>query len=103
MTSDSPDITYLVSVLRRHFEHDATRDEVRTAVHAACMAMHAEGVPPQTMLVALKSAVQTAALEARTIVNRDALRAVLSDLTPWMIDVCFSPPGPWQRPSGRGL
>ena len=104
MTSDSPDMTALVSILRRHFEHDAMRDEVRAAVHEACMAMKAQGVAaPQTMLVALKSAVQAAALEARTIVNRDALRAVTSDLTPWMIDVCFSPPGPWQRSSGKGL
>lgn len=97
MTSDSPDVSALVATLRRHFEHDATRDEVRSAVQDACMDMHAGGVAPQTMLVTLKTAVQSAALESRTIVSRDALRAVMSDLTPWMIDVCFSPPGRWQR------
>jgi len=97
MTSDILEVTSLVSTLRRHFEHDATRDEVRASVKEACMAMHASGVPPQTMLVALKGAVQSAALEARTIVSRDALRAVTSDLTPWMIEVCFSPPGHWAR------
>lgn len=97
MTSDSLEVINLVSTLRRHFEHDATRDEVRTAVKDTCMAMHAAGVPPQTMLVALKMAVQSAALDARTIVGRDALRSVTSDLTPWMIDVCFSPASNWQR------
>ena len=97
MTSDSPDIGTLVSIIRRHFEHDATRDEVRSAVKAACIAMSASGVAPQTMLVTLKMAVQTAALEARTVVGRDALRSVTSDLTPWMIDVCFSPSRNRQR------
>lgn len=91
MTSDSPEVIALVATLRRHLEHDATRDEVRSAVKEACMTMHADGVPPQTMLVTLKSAVQSAALEARAVVNRDTLRAVTSDLTPWMIDVCFRP------------
>ncbi|MFI5239505.1 MAG: hypothetical protein ACHQQP_06810, partial [Gemmatimonadales bacterium] len=61
------------------------------------MAMYASGVAPQTMLVTLKLAVQSAALEARTVVARDALRSVTSDLTPWMIDVCFSPATNWQR------
>lgn len=91
MTSDSPEVIALVATLRRHMEHDATRDEVRAAVKDACMAMYADGVAPQTMLVALKSAVQLAALEARTVVSRDTIRAVTSDLTPWMIDVCFRP------------
>jgi len=89
MTSNSREVIALVATLRRHLEHDATRDEVRAAVKDACMSMYAEGVPPQTMLVALKSAVQSAALEARTDVSRDTIRAVTSDLTPWMIDVCF--------------
>lgn len=97
MTSDSPDVGTLVSTLRRHFEHDATRDEVRVAVKEACATMNASGVAPQTMLVALKMAVQSAALEARTVVGRDALRSVTSDLTPWMIDVCFNPSDNWQR------
>lgn len=97
MTGDSPDVGNLVSTIRRHFEHDATRDEVRSAVKEACMAMYASGVAPQTMLVTLKMAVQAAALEARTVVGRDALRSVTSDLTPWMIDVCFSPSSNWQR------
>lgn len=102
MASEIPDVTALVAVLRRHFEQDATRDEVRVVVHDACMVMHAGGVAPQTMLVTLKDAVQSAALEARTPVSRDALRALTSDLTPWMIDVCFAPP-PIKRPSQRGL
>jgi MoxR-like ATPase len=91
MTAENPDVTPLVQTLRRHFERDATRDEVRSAVKDACVAMYAAGVAPQTMLVALKAAVHAAALEARTIVHRDDLRSVTSDLTPWMIDVCFSP------------
>jgi hypothetical protein len=96
MVSDTPSVDALVAVLRRHFEHGATREEVRTAVREACLAMHARGVPPQTMLVALKTAVDSAALDARTIVGRDALRTITSELTPWMIDVCFSPPtGRW--------
>jgi len=103
MTSDSRELSTLVHTLRRHFEHDATRDEVRSAVHEACLVMHASGVAPQTMLVRLKTAVQSAALEARTVVSRDALRAVTSDLTPWMIDVCFSSPSGWQRQGDRGL
>ncbi len=97
MISEGPDVGALVTTLRRHFEHDATRDEVRSAVRDACMAMYASGVAPQTMLVTLKLAVQSAALEARTVVARDALRSVTSDLTPWMIDVCFSPATNWQR------
>jgi hypothetical protein len=91
MASESPEVIALVATLRRHLEHDATRDEVCFAVKEACMAMHATGMPPQTMLVTLKAAVQTAAFEARTPVSRDAIRAVTSDLTPWMIDVCFRP------------
>ncbi|MEO7218837.1 MAG: hypothetical protein ABI026_11640 [Gemmatimonadaceae bacterium] len=79
----------LAETLRHHFEHDATRDEVHTAVRDVCMAMHASGVAPQTMLVSLKMAVQAAALDARTIVGPDTIRAVTADLTPWMIDVCF--------------
>jgi len=89
MASDCPEVIALVSTLRRHLEHDATRDEVRSSVREACLAMRANGVPPQTMLVTLKAAVQTAAFEAHTPVSRDAIRAVTSDLTPWMIDVCF--------------
>jgi MoxR-like ATPase len=92
MTSDTPEVAALVSRLRRFFEHDATRDQVRQAVQDACMDMHAAGVAPQTMLVALKRAVQTAALEARNVVSREDLRAANSDLTPWMIEVCFSRP-----------
>ncbi len=91
MTSDSPEVIALVATLRRYLEHDATRDEVRFAVKEACMAMYSTGVPPQTMLVTLKSAVQTAAFDAHTPVSRDAIKAVTSDLTPWMIDVCFRP------------
>ncbi|HXF24905.1 MAG TPA: hypothetical protein VN602_10320 [Gemmatimonadaceae bacterium] len=91
MASESPEVIALVATLRRHLEHDATRDEVSFAVKEACIAMQASGMPPQTMLVTLKAAVQTAALEARTPVSRDAIRAVTSDLTPWMIDVCFRP------------
>jgi hypothetical protein len=91
MTSDSPEMIALVATLRRHLEHDATRDEVRSAVKEACVAMHSNCVPPQTMLVTLKAAVQTAAFEAHSPVSRDAIRAVTSDLTPWMIDVCFRP------------
>jgi hypothetical protein len=49
------------------------------------------------MLVALKSAVQTAALEARTIVSRDTLRSITSELTPWMIGVCFGPREPARK------
>jgi hypothetical protein len=96
MTSDRAEFGILVSTLRRHFEHDATRDEVRAAVKQACVIMRADGVAPQTMLVTLKTAVQSAALEARTAVGRDTLRTVTSDLTPWMIDVCFSSAS-WQR------
>jgi hypothetical protein len=96
MTSDGPEVSALVSTLRRHFEHDATRDEVRLSVQEACAAMHADGVPPQTMLVALKTAVHMASLDARTVVGRDAFRTVTADLTPWMIEVCF-------RPAGRRL
>lgn len=103
MDSDIPDVVTLIATLRRHFENDATRDEVRSAVQEACLFMHAAGVPPQTMLVALKAAVQSAALEARTIVSRDALRGMTADLTPWMIDVCFSPPQHRQRQSGSAL
>lgn len=93
MLRESREFTILVETLRRHFEHDATRDDVRSAVRGACMTMHASGVAPQTMLVALKMAVQSAALDARTIVGREALRSVTADMTPWMIDVCFSPQG----------
>ena len=96
MIGDNPDVGALVVMLRRHFEHDATRDDVRAAVRDACMEMHAAGTPPQTMLVALKMAVQAAALDAHTIVARDTIRSVTSDLTPWMIDVCFSPRSTWQ-------
>jgi hypothetical protein len=96
MIRESQEITFLVETLRRHFEHDATREEVRVAVTDACIAMHAGGVAPQTMLVSLKMAVQSAALDARTIVGRDTIRSVTSDLTPWMIDVCFSRPRNWQ-------
>jgi len=91
MTSDSQEVIALVATIRRHLEYDATRDEVRSAVREACMAMYANGVPPQTMLVTLKGAVQLAALEAHTVVSRDTIRALTSDLTPWMIDVCFRP------------
>jgi hypothetical protein len=91
MTSDSTEMIALVATLRRHLEHDATREEVRAAVTEACVAMQSDGVPPQTMLVALKAAVQAAALEAHSVVSRDAIRSVTSDLTPWMIDVCFRP------------
>ena len=91
MTSDIPEVIALVATLRHHLEHDGTRDDVRDAVKKACLIMHANGVPPQTMLVTLKLAVQTAALEAHAPVSRDAIRAVTSDLTPWMIDVCFRP------------
>ncbi|HWG33575.1 MAG TPA: hypothetical protein VN650_05365 [Gemmatimonadaceae bacterium] len=91
MASESPEVIALIATLRRHLEHDATRDEVSSAVKEACMAMLATGMPPQTMLVTLKAAVQTAAFEARTPVSRDAIRTVTSDLTPWMIDVCFRP------------
>jgi hypothetical protein len=97
MASDTPDVTPLVFTLCRHFEHDATRDEVRDAVQNACINMYAGGTPPQTMLVALKSAVQTAALEARTIVSRDTLRSITSELTPWMIGVCFGPREPARK------
>ena len=97
MISDSVEVDALVVMLRRHFEHDATRDDVRLAVRDACKAMHARGVAPQTMLVTLKMAVQSAALDARTIVPQDSLRSVTSDLTPWMIDVCFGPQATWQR------
>lgn len=97
MIGDSVEVGALVAMLRRHFEHDATRDDVRLAVRDACMAMHASGVAPQTMLVALKMAVQSAALDACTIVPPDTLRSVTSDLTPWMIDVCFGPRSNWQR------
>lgn len=93
MASDSPDVTTLIATLRRHFEHDATRDEARSSVQDVCMAMHAAGIPPQTMLVELKAALQKAAMEARTVVSRDALRGTNSDLTPWMIEVCFNRPG----------
>jgi hypothetical protein len=103
MVSESPSVTALVSVIRRYFEHDATRDEVRVAVHEVCLVMHSGGIAPQTMLVTLKAAVQTAALEARAPVSRDSLRAVTSDLTPWMIDVCFSPESSIRRSNGRGL
>lgn len=103
MASENRDVTALVAVLRRHFEQDATRDEVRMIVHETCMVMHAGGVAPQTMLVALKGAVQAAALEAHAPVSRDALRALTSDLTPWMIDACFAPPGSIKRPSQRGF
>ncbi|MEO7102309.1 MAG: hypothetical protein ABI311_03150 [Gemmatimonadaceae bacterium] len=96
MIGDDQDVRGLILTLRRHFEHDATREEVRLAVRDACMAMHASGAPPQTMLVTLKMAVQTAALDARTIVARDTIRSVTSDLTPWMIDVCFRPTRNWQ-------
>ena len=91
MTTDPPEITALVTVLRRHFEQDATRDEVRASVREVCAAMHEAGVPPQTMLVSLKSAVQSAAQEAHRPVARDALRNLVSELTPWMIEVCFDP------------
>jgi hypothetical protein len=97
MTSDNPEMIALVATLRRHLEHDASRDEVRSTVRSACLAMHASGLPPQTMLVTLKAAVHTAALEAHTPVSRDIVRAVTSDLTPWMIDVCFRP----QERTGR--
>jgi hypothetical protein len=96
MIRESQEISILVETLRRHFEHDATRDEVRSAVKEACLTMHAGGVAPQTMLVSLKMAVQSAALDARTIVGRDTIRSVTSDLTPWMIDVCFSRTGNWR-------
>jgi MoxR-like ATPase len=91
MTGDNPDVRPLVVMLRRHFEHDATRDDVRLAVRDACLEMHAAGVAPQTMLVTLKAAVQAAVLDARAAVARDTIRSVTSDLTPWMIDVCFGP------------
>lgn len=97
MIGENTDVRALVVMLRRHFEHDATREEVRLAVRDACMAMHAAGVPPQTMLVTLKNAVQTAALDAHVTVSRDTIRAITSDLTPWMIDVCFRPTSNWQR------
>jgi hypothetical protein len=103
MASDTPDLNSLVSATRRHFEQTATRAEVRMAVQDACHLMHSAGVPPQTMLVALKTAVQLAALDARTIVSRDALQSVTSDLTPWMIDVCFSPHGNVQRSAARRI
>ena len=96
MASDQPDVSSLVTVLRRHFEQDATRDEVRISVRDACQAMHDSGVPPQTMLVSLKSAVQAAAQDAHRPVARDALRNLISELTPWMIEVCFDP-----QPRGR--
>jgi hypothetical protein len=96
MVTDSPDVTTLVFTLCRHFEHDATRDDVRCAVQNACIAMHAGGVPPQTMLVTLKTAVKSASLDARTIVSRDMLRALTSELTPWMIEVCFGPEERWR-------
>ena len=96
MTGDGPEVSALVFTLRRHFEHDATRDEVRSSVQEACAAMHADGVPPQTMLVALKAAVHSAALEARTVVGRDVFRTVTADLTPWMIEVCFRPVTHWR-------
>ena len=92
MTSDIPGVAALVSTVRRFFEHDATRDEVRVSVQDVCMDMYAAGVAPQTMLVALKLAVRTAALEARSVVSREDLRAANSDLTPWMIEVCFNRP-----------
>jgi hypothetical protein len=91
MPSGETQLNALVFTSRRHFEHDATRDEVRFAVQDACAAMHADGVPPQTILVTLKAAVQTAALDARTVVARDAYRNLTAELTPWMIEVCFSP------------
>lgn len=93
MIRESRQFTVLVETLRRHFEHGATRDDVRSAVREACMAMHASGVAPQTMLVSLKMAVQAAALDARTIVGRDTIRNVTADMTPWMIDVCFASTG----------
>jgi hypothetical protein len=34
-------------------------------------------------------AVQSAALDAHTIVDRDVLRSLTADLTPLMIEVCF--------------
>jgi MoxR-like ATPase len=92
MTSEIPVGAALVSTLRRFFEHDATRNEVRVSVQEACMEMHAAGAAPQTMLVTLKRALQMAALEARIVVSRDDLRAANSDLTPWMIEVCFNRP-----------
>lgn len=95
MSSKHPGVDSLVGVLRRHFERDATRNEVRASVRDVCSEMHEAGVPPQTMLVALKAAVQTAAQEARAPVARDELRLLMSDLTPWMIEVCFDP-----QPSG---
>lgn len=92
MPSDETQVNALIFTLRRHFEHDATRDEVRFSVQDACSAMHADGVPPQTILVALKAAVHSAALDARTIVGRDVFRNVTAELTPWMIEVCFRAP-----------
>ncbi len=96
MASDGSDVKALVFTLRRHFEHDATRDEVRSCVQQVCIAMHADGVPPQTMLVALKGAVQSAALDSRTAVGRDVFRKVTAELTPWMIEVCFRPTDRWR-------
>lgn len=91
MTTDLPDVSPLIAVLRRHFDHDATRDEVRASVREVCTAMHDAGIPPQTMLVALKSSVQAAAQDAHRPVARDELRDLISELTPWMIEVCFDP------------
>ena len=91
MRPDSQDVRTLVATLRRHFEQGATRADVRAAVHDACLSMHGAGVPPQTMLVVLKAAVQSAASDSSVIVSRELLRSTNSDLTPWMIDVCFSP------------
>ncbi len=99
MTSDSPDVIALVARLRSHLELGASREEVRDAVKQACKTMHADGVPPQTMLVTLKTAVQAAAMEARVDVSREMVRAVTSDLTPWMIDVCFRQPSAVRRPT----
>lgn len=89
MLRESREFTILVETLRRHFEHSASRDDATRAVRDACMAMHASGVEPQTMLVSLKMAVQSAALDAHTIVDRDVLRSLTADLTPLMIEVCF--------------
>ncbi len=97
MERDQADVASLILVLRRHFEQDATRDDVRASVRESCNRMHDRGVPPQTMLVALKAAVQNAALDARTPVSREAFRGLISELTPWMIDVCFAPRSPQAR------
>ena len=91
MIGDSQEVRTLVATLRRHFEQEATRAEVRAAVHDACLSMHGADVPPQTMLITLKAAVQSAASDSSVAVSRELLRATNSDLTPWMIDVCFRP------------